>query len=64
LISPKTIQTTTAVAAHYDELDAFYRDIWGEHVHHGFWPTGRETPAQAVIALIDLLGAHLNLSAA
>jgi hypothetical protein len=23
-----------SVAAHYDNLDRFYRDIWGEHVHH------------------------------
>ena len=23
------------IASHYDELDRFYRDIWGEHVHHG-----------------------------
>ena len=25
------------VADHYDELDAFYREVWGEHVHHGLW---------------------------
>ena len=26
-----------AVAAHYDGLDAYYRELWGEHVHHGLW---------------------------
>jgi tocopherol O-methyltransferase len=63
VITPKRVQTTAAVAAHYDELDSFYREIWGEHVHHGFWVTGEETVEQAVEALVDLLAARLELSA-
>ncbi len=63
MITPRRVQTTAAVAAHYDELDAFYREIWGEHVHHGFWATGRETVQQAVEGLIDLLASRLSLSA-
>jgi len=63
VITPKRVQTTAAVAAHYDELDAFYREIWGEHVHHGFWATGDETVEQAVEALADLLAGRLELSA-
>jgi tocopherol O-methyltransferase len=39
--------TNAAVAEHYDALDPFYRDIWGQHVHHGLWTTGRETAAEA-----------------
>jgi tocopherol O-methyltransferase len=39
--------TNAAVAEHYDSLDQFYRDIWGQHVHHGLWTTGRETAAEA-----------------
>jgi tocopherol O-methyltransferase len=35
------------IAQHYDSLDYFYRDIWGEHIHHGLWLTGRESPAEA-----------------
>lgn len=35
------------MAGHYDVLDEAYRRVWGEHVHHGLWETGRETPAQA-----------------
>ena len=31
------------VADHYDELDHYYREIWGEHVHHGLWERGDET---------------------
>src|SRR5206468_977577 len=39
------------IAGHYDELDHFYREIWGEHVHHGLWLTGRESSAEAVLQL-------------
>lgn len=62
VIFPKHPQTTHAVAAHYDELDMFYREIWGEHVHHGYWATGRETASQAVLALIELLAERLRLA--
>ena len=61
MIVPRQPQTTASVAAHYDELDRFYREIWGDHVHHGYWATGRENPAEAVIALIDLLAERLRL---
>jgi len=40
-----------AIAAHYDSLDRFYRDIWGEHVHHGLWLSGRESPEEAVVQM-------------
>jgi len=36
------------VAWHYDELDQFYRDIWGEHVHSGLWLKGNETRDEAI----------------
>lgn len=38
---------------HYDALDDFYRDAWGEHVHHGLFVTGHETVAAATEALAD-----------
>ena len=53
MISSKTELTADAVALHYDELDRFYREIWGEHVHHGLWLTGRESRGQAVIQLAE-----------
>ncbi|MBW4025067.1 MAG: methyltransferase domain-containing protein [Proteobacteria bacterium] len=61
MILPRTPQTTAAVAAHYNDLDAFYREVWGDHVHHGYWATGRETPAEAAEALVDLLADRLAL---
>ena len=60
MIVPKQVPTAAAVANHYDELDPFYREIWGSHVHHGLWATGRETPGRAVEALIDLLAERLG----
>lgn len=62
MIHPNRSQTTAAVAAHYDELDLFYREVWGEHVHHGFWATGRESPLAAVEALVDLMADRLDLA--
>ncbi len=43
------------VASHYDELDRFYRDIWGEHVHHGLWLSGDEGRDQAVRQLAEMV---------
>ena len=61
MIVPKEAQTSAAVAGHYDELDRFYREIWGDHVHHGYWATGRETPEEAVEALVAHLAGKLSL---
>lgn len=43
---------SAAVARHYEELDPFYREIWGPHLHHGLWRTGREAPSEAAEALV------------
>jgi len=53
---------TLDVASHYDELDGFYRRIWGEHLHHGLWTTGRETKDEAVIALLELVAERSGVS--
>jgi len=53
MIKPRTTINVGEVGRHYDELDTFYREIWGDHVHHGLWTTGRETVDDAIIGLID-----------
>jgi tocopherol O-methyltransferase len=63
MIEPRAAQGQAAVADHYDELDPFYRRLWGEHVHHGLWRDGRETVAQAVEGLSDLVGERLGFAA-
>jgi tocopherol O-methyltransferase len=62
-----SVPPVETIARHYDSLDYFYRDIWGEHIHHGLWSTGRESPAEAagqmsrrVLERLELArGAHL-----
>jgi len=61
VIVPDISQDALAVADHYDELDPIYRRVWGDHVHHGLWATGRETPTEAVEALVDAVGDRLGL---
>ena len=43
---------SAAVAEHYDELDEFYRDVWGDHVHHGLWLRGDESHEEATLQLV------------
>ncbi|WP_375197919.1 class I SAM-dependent methyltransferase [Sphingobium sp.] len=61
MIVPDLPSTAAGVAAHYDELDLAYRRIWGEHVHHGYWRTGRESAAEAADALADIVETRLAL---
>src|SRR6476619_1992764 len=61
MIHPNTPQTARDVSGHYDELDAAYRDIWGEHVHHGYWTSGRESADEAAEALVRLVAERLEL---
>jgi tocopherol O-methyltransferase len=62
MIIPAKEQTSAAVAQHYDDLDPFYRELWGHHVHHGLWTTGFENPAQAVENLIACVARRLELN--
>ena len=61
MIVPDISQDAVAVADHYDDLDPIYRRVWGDHVHHGLWVTGRETSGEAVEALVDTVGDRLRL---
>ncbi len=61
MIYPKQTTTRNDVALHYDELDRFYRELWGEHVHHGLWLTGRESQGTAVRQLVELVARHARI---
>lgn len=61
MITPRRRLKPDAVADHYNELDRFYREVWGEHVHHGYWKTGRETPTEAVLQLTDLVAEQAGI---
>lgn len=55
--------STASVADHYDRLDRFYRQLWGEHVHHGFWSDPSFTPEEAVRHLARRVAADAGLTA-
>ncbi|MGB7979047.1 MAG: methyltransferase domain-containing protein [Chlamydiales bacterium] len=53
MIFPDVEQNSEDVAKHYNSLDLWYRKLWGDHLHHGFWKTGKESPERAVEQLIE-----------
>ena len=61
MILPHGKVTEAQVARHYDELDHFYLDVWGEHVHHGLWASGSESCETAVRQLVDLVAAEAEI---
>ncbi len=63
MILPKIAWQPDAVAHHYDELDILYRELWGEHVHHGLWLTGTESPSEATLQLLFTVAQRASLEA-
>jgi tocopherol O-methyltransferase len=61
VISSRDEIAPEAVASHYDELDHFYRDVWGEHVHHGLWLRGNERRDEAVLQLVELVASQAQI---
>jgi len=61
MIVPEHPSSAASVAIHYDELDPAYRRIWGDHVHHGYWRDGHESPEEAAAALVKLVEQRLAL---
>lgn len=55
MFSAQTSFNQSAIADHYNELDSFYRELWGEHLHHGFWIGGRDSSEIAVRRLVDIV---------
>jgi tocopherol O-methyltransferase len=43
------------VVEHYDAISPYYRSLWGEHLHHGYWITGDESKEQAQLQLVEHL---------
>ncbi len=62
MITTVDAASSADVAGHYDELDGFFRDLWGEHLHHGLWETGAETVGVAVERLVDRVAECLGIS--
>ena len=39
----------------YDVVSSHFHDLWGEHIHHGYWVRGDETKETAQLQLIERL---------
>ncbi len=53
MIVPREPARAGDIARHYDDLDPWYRGVWGEHLHHGLFETGREGHEDAVLRAIE-----------
>ncbi len=55
-------QTLEKVGHFYDLGSPYYLRVWGEHIHDGYYATGRESTDDAQIALVQTLAdeAHID----
>ncbi|HLC53405.1 MAG TPA: class I SAM-dependent methyltransferase [Candidatus Nanoarchaeia archaeon] len=49
------------VQKHYDFVSPYYKSLWGNHIHHGYYETGKESKEQAQEKLILKLLEKLDL---
>jgi tocopherol O-methyltransferase len=40
---------------HYDRVSPYYQELWGAHLHHGYWISGEETKERAQVQLVERL---------
>src|SRR3989344_5631924 len=43
------------IKEHYDVVTPYYNSLWGRHIHHGYWVTGKETKEVAQENLVRKL---------
>ena len=49
------------IIEHYDIVSPYYRSLWGEHLHHGYWIRGDESKEKAQLQLIEHLAQMANV---
>jgi tocopherol O-methyltransferase len=49
------------IVEHYDLLSPYYRSLWGDHLHHGYWIRDDESKEQAQLQLIEHLAQLANI---
>ena len=52
-LAPARNISADTVRRHYEIMSLPYRLFWGEHLHHGLFATGRESPRQAQLQLLE-----------
>jgi tocopherol O-methyltransferase len=60
LLAPRS-NDKRKIVEHYDLLSPYYRSLWGEHLHHGYWISGDESKEQAQLQLIEHLAQLANI---
>lgn len=51
-----------SVADHYNRLDRLYRQLWGDHLHHGLWMRSSLSVEEAVRALVRRVATDAQMS--
>ena len=49
------------IIEHYDVVSPFYRSLWGDHLHHGYWIRGDESKEEAQLQLTEHLAQLANI---
>lgn len=57
-----SFNVTSTIKEHYDVASPYYKDLWGPHLHHGYYETGKESKADAAEQLIKLIVERANFS--
>ena len=52
---------TERIINHYDKISPYYKKLWSNHIHHGYYTTGKESKQEATENLIKLLVKKSNL---
>ena len=56
-----TYNNKEKIVEHYNFVSPYYHSLWGEHLHHGYWITGKETKEDAQLALPEHLAQIANI---
>jgi len=55
MIYSRKVHSPQTLATHFDSLDPYYRKLWGEYIHHGYWKSGKEPVQTALEQLVEML---------
>jgi tocopherol O-methyltransferase len=59
--NPQRHNDKRKIVEHYDFVSPYYRSLWGEHLHHGYWIHGDESKERAQLQLTEHLAELSNV---